>query len=106
MAIDWQDVWKSAVDAGLDVVKDGGKQAQRVLRDAAKAFEQQLAELTEALVTGQIDQQTYDFEMRSSKREFGTALDQAKILGKATAQKATNAVFKVLFDAIATGIRF
>lgn len=104
MSIQWDDVWRSALQAAEGAAKAKAPAAKAYIRKTAQAREQRLKLLLSALADGALDENTLQSELDEERSILRMEFLAIRVLTKKAAQDAVNAMFKVIENALLEGI--
>ncbi|WP_439588308.1 hypothetical protein [Hydrogenophaga sp.] len=105
MAFDFGDIFKTALQAGLNAAKPGGKLAEDWVRESAQANKKTLEAIVVGVATRQISKETGAMLLEESKRALESEAAALKAILKASAQAGLNAFFKSLTDALSAALK-
>ena len=102
MAFDAQQLLKDSIAAALAEVKDSAQDTKNFLAEVARQYGNDGVRYASAFSRSLITRQTFDYLIDDTKMFMQADLEVAKILGKPSIGKATQAFVRVITDA-ATG---
>jgi hypothetical protein len=104
MSIDIGAIFESAVSAAAKAVKQTAPQVEDFLREIGRGHEDAIRALAEAFANGDIDEDTFKFEMDDEAKTLEAELQAVAVLTKAIAQRAINAFRRALIDGVKAAI--
>lgn len=105
MALDFGEIFKEALQAGVNAAKPGGKAAEDWIRESAKANEKSLKAIAEGMFKQQISKETGTMLLRESNRALESEAAALTAILKAAAQAAVNAFFGALTSALSKALK-
>lgn len=105
MALDFDKIFKAALEAGLTAARPGGDAAVAWIRESAKANEATLRSIAEGVADRQISKETAAMLLRESGRALESEAAALSVVIKATAQSAVNAFLSSLFGALSSALK-
>lgn len=100
MAFDLAGTLKSMADAARGVIAEDWPKVKGCVQQALKDQEDALKDIADASIEGGLTEEEIQSELDDEKKTFAAALLACDVKVKATAQKAANAAFQVLEQAI------
>lgn len=104
MALDFEALFKSALDAGLKAARPGGKAAQDWIRRSAKANRATLEAIARGVADGEITPPTARMLLRENERALDSEAAALALILRAAAQGAVNAFGATLREGLATAL--
>jgi len=105
MAFDFEEIFKTAVGAGVDAAKPGGEAAKSWMRETADANEESLRAIAEGVATAQISKETGTMLLHESERALQSEAAALRVIVKAAAQAGVNAFLNSLFGALKSALK-
>lgn len=105
MAIDFAQIFKDAVKAGVEAAKPGGKMAEDWIKKSAAANEDALLSIADSLAAGRISTSTARFQFQENEFALKSEASALKVIVKASAQAAVNGFFGSLRSALLSALK-
>jgi hypothetical protein len=101
MAVDWNLIFKNAVDAAVATSKKDEPAIRAYLKDIQGQHEEALKSIALAFATGDIDKATFDSSLEDEAETLKNEMLVVTVVAKATAQRVANS----FVSALETGLK-
>lgn len=105
MAFDFDQIFKSALKAGVEAARPGGRAAEDWIRESARANEDTLKSIAEGVLHKQISKETATMLMHENARALQSEAAALAVILKASAQAGVNAFLTTLGNALSAALK-